>query len=725
MKTNSVYSRAVLRGLTVILLSAVMLTSLFSQHVVIQSNGTFTGSGTYTIKGNITNAGVAAATTIPGTVTMGSTTALQTIGTGGNGAINFATLNINTSFGTKTTTAAVSTAVSTALSVAALSVFDIGATTLTLSGTSTLNGTGSLNVSNASSTVVYNQTGTSQTVLGLAYAGALTLSGSSTKNLSATASVAGAFSHANGALTVDQDLTVSYATPTFATVADVANTKTLTLSGTGAKSITTVTTTTGSGTIANTGASGLLTIGTLTDNNGSLTGGAGGLTFTNAATNHGTITGGSGAVTFSNTLAMSGGTLTAGAGTAVFNGTVTQTAGSMASAALANLLKFSGNYSNAGGGTLDLTSTGAAEFDGTVTAGTFNLAGGSTVTYGGAAQAIADRDYAGNMIFTGGTKTWTLGAARTIGGNLTLNGSSATTVSGAFALNVSGNVALSSNLTVANAVIFANTTSAVSGTNEIVGTVTRTHSLGAAAYTFNNASTTVQATATPANLTSFSLTSNPSVNPTGYLAGHTVNRKITESYVNTGAFTVDVKLAYLGGEVGGATEARLRDFSAPPIKTSLLSGTYTRVAAGGGFGTIDLPGILSTALASGSELAMDDRFYQFNSIAATAWGIGSTWDQGGLIPTAFDDVVITTGFGVSIPAATAAVANSVQIDAGASGGLTLAASGTATLAVGAGGILNNNTNTGLTLGAGSAVTVTGGNLVNNGAISNAGSITVQ
>ncbi len=715
------------RSMYALLIITLVTITAFGQNLVVgNSSATFSGAGTYSVKGNITNGGVASATTINGTVTM-SGAAAQTIGTATNGALTFGILNVNTT--SNTTTAAVSTTVSTALSVGNGTTYDIGATTLTLGGTSTLNGSGVLNVSSGSNSVVYNSAGASQAVLGLTYAGALTLSGASTKSLSSTTSVAGAFSHSGGALTVGQNLTISSASPSFGIITNVATGMALTLSGTGAKTIGTVTNITGSGAIANSGASGLLTISTLTDNNSTsngITGGAGGVTFTNVATNHGVITGGAGAVTFSNTLAQAGGTITAGAGTAVFSGAVTQTAGSIASAALANLLKFSGSYSNAGGGTLDLTATGAAEFDNTVTAGIFNLAGGSTVTYGGAAQAIADMGYAGNMILTGGTKTWTLGAVRTIGGNLTLQSSSATTLSGANALNVTGNVALSSNLTVANAVVFANTTSAVSGTGEIIGTVTRTHSLGAAAYTFNDASTTVQATTTPANLNSFSLTVTPSSNPNGYSAGHSINRKIVQSYANTGAFTVDIKLAYLSGEIGGANESRLRDFQNGISKADVLTtGTYTRVAAGAGFGTIDLPGIASTNITSGQELALDDRFYTFNSFSAvhTTWNDAASWDQG-VVPTQYDDVVIANTFPITVPDAITASALSVTINPTTTG-LTVGGGTSGVLNVCTGGLTNNSAGTGLTVNASAQVSIVGGSLTNNGAVTNNGTITVQ
>ncbi|MFZ1978198.1 MAG: hypothetical protein WAV76_09600 [Bacteroidota bacterium] len=724
---SSIINASTSRGIFVLFILTLIAAMAMGQNVVIGTGASFAGSGTatYTIKGNITNTPAAS---FNGVTTLAGA-AGQTIGAGSN-ALTFATLNANTTGGNATL--AVSTTVSTALSVGNTSTLAVGVNTLTLGGTSTLNSSGVLDVSNASGTVIYNS-GSAQSILGLTYAGTVTLSGAGAKDLAGAASVAGTFTHSGGALTVDQIFTVSSATPTFATIATVAAGKTLTLSGTGTKGITTVTTTTASGIITNTGTSGLLTIGTLSDNLGSIIGGTGGVTFTSPATNHGTITGGAGAVTFSNTLAQANGTITAGAGTAIFAGAVTQTGGSLASSASTNLLKFTQSFSNSGGGTVDLSATGAAEFDGTVTAGTINTVSGTTVTYGGSGQAIADMGYAGNLILTGGTKTWALGAARAIGGNLTLNSSSATTVSGAYNLNVAGNVVLGSNLTIAGAVAFANASSAVSnsgGQFDIVGTVTRTHIFAASTpYTYNNPSTTVSATATPANLTTFSLTVSPGTNPTGYSSGYSINRKVVQSYTSSGAFTVDIKLGYLNGEVGTAVESRLRDFGNGISKADLLSSVsanYTRVASvlNTNFGTVDLSSILSTSLTSGQELALDTRYYQFNSIVNNgSWATAATWDANA-IPSSYDDVNIANNFAVNIPDGTSASALSVTIG-NTTTGLTVGGGTSGSLAVGTGGLTNNNTVNGLTVSAGASVTITSGTLTTNGLITNNGTILVQ
>ena len=703
------------RGVSTLLILTLMATMAMAQSLVVTGGGSFSGTGTINVKGNINTSGASGGVSITGTVNLNGTTATQLLGVSGSNALTFATLQATGDKAKQMDVDVTATAALTVNITGAL-LLDLQAKTLTLGGTSTLT-SGSLDVTDASSTVVYNQTGGSQTALGLTYAGALTLSGTSAKNFSASGSVAGAFSHTGGALTVDQDFTVSYATPSFATIADVTAGKTLALSGTGAKTIAAITATNATGAINNSGGSGLLTVTALNGNAGTISGGAGGATFTNAATNTGAITGGSGLVTFSSTLAHSAGTVTSGSGGIAFTGTPTFASGTITSGT--GLLNFNANVANSGTAALSLTGAATAEFSGTVNTTGLAFASGSTVTYDGvsAGQVIADVDY-GNLTLKNSTKAWTLGAARAVAG-LDVQASSATTVNGSFDLNVSGNVALASDLTKsANAVVFANASSAVSGTNEISGSVTRTHAFAAAAYTFNNASMTLTPSVFGA-LTSFTMKSEPSTNPGGYNAGNTVNRKYTPSYAGT--FTADLKLSYLSGELGGAVEAKLRQFQGGTI-TSLTKrvGTYARVPAGT-FGTISLAGLTNATLASASEMALDDRFGTFTSIAATNWNVGSTWDEGS-VPTATDEVVINTS-PVTVPDGYAASALSATINA--TMGLVVGGGTSGSLAVGTGGLTNNSAATGLTVAAGASVTITGADLTNTGAISNAGTITVQ
>lgn len=701
---NTSFAKSLSRGISVLLTIILVAAMAFGQNISSGASATFSGGGTINVAGNITNA---AAVTLPGTVNL-TGTSTQTIGSGGT--LQFATLKA-TAVSTKTI--AVNTTVTAAIDVtsATTTQIDIGTNKITLQGT--INNTGG-----AANPYKFNGSGaevdyagsSSQAVWGTGtHYNKLTLSGSGGFTLAADVTVDAALSHTGGALSIGNNLTTgtSYA---FASITDITATKTLSLSSTGGS------------------------IATLTDNHGIIDAATynSAVTFTNGAKNDGTINGGSGLVKFSSTLDQAAGTITAGSGKIEFDGTVTRDGGSIASSALANTLQFKGAVAGSTG-TIDLTSTGAAEYGSTISSTTgLNYAAGTTVTYNGtsAGQVIADMSYAGNLVLTGGTKAWTLGAAKTIGGNLTLNANSGTSVSGAFALNVTGNVALSSDLTVADAVVFANTTSAVTnsgGQYDIVGTVTRTHSLAATAYTFNNPATTVQATANAGNLTSYSLTVSPGVSPTNYTSSTTINRKIVQSYNATGAFTLDVKLGYLNGEIGTVTESRLRDFADGITKTKLVdnvSTDYTRVGSvlNTNFGSVNLVNIASTSLPTGKELALDTRFYQFKSIASGAWSAAGTWDANA-VPTSFDDVEMAATFPVTIADAYAASALSVTIDASSS--LTVGAGASGTLTVGTGGVTNNATGTGLTVANGATLQINSGTLTNNGAVTNNGTITVQ
>jgi hypothetical protein len=221
-----------------------------------------------------------------------------------------------------------------------------------------------------------------------------------------------------------------------------------------------------------------------------------------------------------------------------------------------------------------------------------------------------------------------------------------------------------------------------------------------------------------ASLTSFTIKSEPSVNPGGYVLNNTVNRKYTPSY--TGTFTADLKLSYLASELGTLVEAKLRQFQGGTINSGTkLAGVYIRVPAGA-FGSISLAGLTNATLASGSEMALDDRFGTFTSIASARWDVGSTWDENS-VPTAADEIIINTS--VTVPDGHAASALSATINATKS--LVVGEGTSGSLAIGAGGLTNNSAAPGLTVSVSGTVTITGGDLTNTGAISNAGTITVQ
>ncbi len=348
-----------------------------------------------------------------------------------------------------------------------------------------------------------------------------------------------------------------------------------------------------------------------------------------------------------------------------------------------------------------------------------NIYAGSTINYNSAAagQTIADVSY-GNLTLSNNTKAWTLTAPRTITGDLTLAAGSATTIGGAFDLNVTGNITLASNLTKsAGAVVFANATSTVTGAvNDIIGTVTRTHVFAAAApYQFNNQYTTV-ALSVPPVAQNFSMTVSPGVNPTGYTVNHSVNRKFVPTFTSLGTGTADVQLAYLSGEMGTLTEAKLKEFhNGISSANKMAGGLYVRQAVGGTFGYVKLPAI-STVFASNQELALDDQFNQFMTIASADWNLTTTWDAGA-VPGATDDAIINTT-GVTLNAA--GHVNNLVINAAMN--LTL---GLATSALQVDGGLTNNG--GLTLSSPASTLQIIGTFNNLGTatLTNAGTITVQ
>jgi fibronectin-binding autotransporter adhesin len=697
------------RSVYALLTLALIATMAMGQNLIIGTGSTYGGAGTYVIKGNITNAGVVAATPIGGTVTMSSSTQLQTIGTATNGAINFGTLNISTTFGAKSTTAAVSTGVSASLAIAAASVYSIGANSLTIDALSSIGAGGSLATA-ALSTVIFDGGG-AQTVLGgFTYNGALTLSGAGAKTMNSAGltTVSQAFSHSGaGALTISSGGLSLTTTGAFATVNNNGGNLT---GGSGAATF-----------------SGLLTQG-----GGNLISGSGGLVLNLGLTNtSGGITVGAG-----QSMAVSGAQFAYTAGALSFDPTSTVTYGGSAinivpstygnltlntdakifpagTTNVATLLTASSNMTI--NGTLAMSTAAAnANIAGDFTDnGTFTAASGiGVVTFNGVAQAIA------------GTATPTFR-------NLTLAGTGAKTAS--TSINISNQLAVNQPLAMSGATVLTMKNGALTpsftGQTEITGSMAWEAYLAATPYTYHNTATIVTFAGADAART-FTLKSAPGTYPVGNSVGHTVNRSLTASYAGWATGTLAMQLGYLKSEGQDllVTETKLKDFQNGGIGSAnkvpgLPSG---RVTSGvGTFGSVTYSGLTNAQLlpAVNNALAMDDRFNMFNSIASTAWGLTTTWDAGA-VPGAFDDVVIIGTHSVSIPDAYAASALSVTIDATNTNTLTVGAGASGTLAVGTGGLINNNTAGGLAVSAGGAVTITGADLTNTGKITNAGTITV-
>jgi len=400
--SQTIYKRSTTMSKTLILslVALLVLAGLtFGQNLVIQSGSSFTGSGSYVIKGNIDNTGVAVPKIINGTVKLSKTGAAQTIG-GGSGAINFQTLRVDSS-GTKTTSVA-DTVTAALVDSATGGKLAIGTQQLVLQGSITGKDANSYDFSNASSEVIYAQTGGNQSIFGTTY-GKLTPNGSATFNLLGPAVATGAVNHTGGALTVNQNLNAN-AGYTFGTVADITSGDSLKLSSTGG-SIATLTD--AHGAVVN--GSGALTVTNLTNSHGTITSAANGgpMSFTNAATNNGVIGGGAGLVHFLNTLGNSD-SLLAGSGGMKFENKVTNNSGAGIAANSGDSLFFNSKIDNSG--RIDLFGTGYASLsDSFLTVGALNLASTSTWNYNGGNQTVAGAASGvtyGNLLMTGsGVKT--------------------------------------------------------------------------------------------------------------------------------------------------------------------------------------------------------------------------------------------------------------------------------------------------------------------------------
>lgn len=701
------------RSLYALLISALVTITAFGQHLVITGAPTLNGTGTYNVKGNITNT-VPTTFTETVTVTMNGAAA-QSIGTTGNGAIIFPTLNIMPTAGA-TTTLNVASTVSTAVTIgtgAIATTLAIGANNLTITGTSAFgNGTSALTTA-AGSTVTFNSGVAGQVVLGgFTYNGNLTLSGGTkTLNAATLTSVGVAFDASTAGL-----LTISGGGLTLGTTGSFA-----------ATSISSGTITGGSGLAA---FNGLLTkTGT-----GHLTSGSGNLSLLAGLTN----TAGNITLAAAQSMSISGGQFAYAAGTLTFPATSTVTYGASAITIVPSIYgnltlntdtkTFPAGVTNVATsldansnviitGTLAMNTAGAnATIGGDFTNnGTFTAASGAgIVTFDGAAQAIA-------------------GSATTFR-NLTLGGAGAKTANASINISTGGQLAVNQPLTMSGANVLTMLSGAnqpsFTGQTEITGSMAW-QANAAQAYTYHNSATSVTFAILDAART-FTLNSAPGTYPNGQSVGHTVNRSFTASYTGWATGTLAMQLGYLQAEaatVPAVTESKLKDFQNGDITSAnkvpgLPSG---RVTSGAGtFGSVTYSGLTNAQLlpALNNALALDDRFNMFNSIANTAWDVTTTWDAGA-VPSSSDDVNIINTHTVTIPDGLTADALSVTIDGTTANALTVGAGASGILNVGVGGLTNNATLGVLTVSNGANVNITGGSLTTGGNITNNGTVTVQ
>jgi len=466
MNATQFINRAIVALFAVVL----MVGLAFGQNLVITSTSSFSGSGTYNIKGDITNSGVAGATTLSGTVNLNGT-GVQSVGTATNGAINFGTLNAS---GGTAKTLNVNSAVTSALtSDGASTVVDIGTLTLTLSGTISNSNSGAFDFAEPTSTVTYN--GSAQTLFGTNY-GILNISGSGANTVGGALTAVGAVTQTGGTLSVTDDFTVNSASnASFATINTVSVTKRLLNSG-----------------------SGTMSIATLSANAGTIEATGGTVRFTTAVTNDaGSIKGTGAALDFDVDVANAGGTIELNAtGTATFAGnfssvgTLTFPSGSIVTfdGGAQNVPGVSyGNLRTTGAATTKTASAAITVVDAFDNGGasndavTFDFAGfthslptlanldntSSTVQFGGATNGVlfstgtveyngtnqtitghASDKYATLVLSNSGTKTVATGAAGTVhtSANLTVNGGITLAVTAGGFLNVDQNLTVNGTL---------------------------------------------------------------------------------------------------------------------------------------------------------------------------------------------------------------------------------------------------------------------------------------
>ena len=364
MNTTNLFTRGLIALFAIFIITGLAI----GQNNLVLSGGTVTNTGTIKVKGNITNSGVAGATTIGGTVQL-KADATQTIGTASNGAINFSTLVIPATAG-KTKTFNVNSTVASTIDILASagadSKYDIGANKLILQGAIDNTGAATTPYEFSTSGAEVDYAGGAQGVFQTTY-DKLTVSAAGTKLLDGSLAVTSALSVSAGDLSIGANTLTVNGTYSVAGTITGGTSSNLTLNGSGDIAAFTV-------------ASGLNNL--VLNRSGNIVTLSAPLTLAGAAT----LTAGTFAVA-SQTLTLNGtGAVISGAGslTSASDGTVNynQNAQNVIAANYGNLTFTAGNKTLASSGTIGI-------------AGIFsNLGGthtvtGSTVDFNGTTQNIA------------------------------------------------------------------------------------------------------------------------------------------------------------------------------------------------------------------------------------------------------------------------------------------------------------------------------------------------
>jgi hypothetical protein len=277
-------------------------------------------------------------------------------------------------------------------------------------------------------------------------------------------------------------------------------------------------------------------------------------------------------------------------------------------------------------------------FDVTSTIRFTSTADGQTIPY-----TVETNPY-GNVHTSGGTKSTESGGDVVMAGNLTVE---------------------SDNITVASTRVWNMTStlptvtvtySGAGANSEIVGKMQRKIS-GAGPYIFNNAQTQVTFTdGTPP--TTMTLAVLPQTNPNNYDNTKDVQRKVTVSWDGSNNWKATFRVGYKESDIPSGTwnpsvsQSNLRFYESPtagtPEKVS-TGNAYTRSpAAGANLGYIELAGIQGTGTAvpngfgnitSGNDLLLRGGPSVFYAIRSGRWSNPNTWDEG-VEPSPSDEVVI-------------------------------------------------------------------------------------
>jgi hypothetical protein len=346
----------------------------------------------------------------------------------------------------------------------------------------------------------------------------------------------------------------------------------------------------------------------------------------------------------------------------------------------------------------ELRTTGTATYADsvTVTAGLFNVAGGTATVQSGATLSLANSsdarlqlganttlDIAGELQNNLPARTnWTFDATSTIRFTRTAAGQTIpyTVVSnpygkvytsgGTKSTEAGGDVVMagdtltvqSDNITVASTRVWymtnasATVTYSGAGVNsEIVGKMQRAIS-GTGSYTFNNAQTRVEFTAGTLP-TTMTLAVFPQTNPNNYDSTRDVRRRVTVSWSGDSSWTATFRVGYKTSDIpstwaSSVSQSNLRFYESPATGTPEKVSTgnmYNRSAASGAdLGYIELAGIRGTgraapngrdSIASGNDLLLRGGPSVIYAIRSGRWSNRNTWDEG-VEPSPSDEVVI-------------------------------------------------------------------------------------